>query len=271
MGALFLVPAASAQQDEAAVPFFWDTRETPPKPDVTSLPRLRFLTTTDFRPFNFLDGQGRLTGFHVDLARAICTELGIVERCEIQALPWAELEPALHKGDGEAILAGIAVTVRSRESLAFTRSYLRFPARFVAPRASNLAEPLTAAIQDRRVGVVSETAHERLLREEFGARDVQAFDDQDAMLDALAEGRLDAAFGDGLRLAGWLGTKQGSDCCKFAGGPYMAPDYLGQGLAIATKPGDATLREALDWALQQVAVKGTFAELYLRYFPIGFF
>jgi len=266
-----LAPAASAQQGASPVPFFWDTRETLPKPDLTSLARLRFLTTTDFRPFNFLDSQGRLTGFHVDLARAICNELGIIDKCEIQALPWAELEPALMKGDGDAIMAGIAVTARTRENLGFTRSYLRFPARFVAPLSSALEEPLAAAIQDKRVGVVSETAHESLLREQFGARNVEAFDEQDAMLDALADGRLDAAFGDGLRLANWLGGKQGADCCKFVGGPYIAPDYLGQGLAIATRPDDTTLRAALDWALQQVAVKGTFAELYLRYFPIGFF
>ena len=91
------------------------------------------------------------------------------------------------------------------------------------------------------------------------------------MLDALANGRLDAAFGDGLRLAAWLSTTQGAECCKFVGGPYMAPDYLGNGMAVAVKPEDATLRAALDWSLQQIAAKGTFAELYLRYFPIGFF
>jgi polar amino acid transport system substrate-binding protein len=268
---LYLSSAALPQQAGLAVPQFQDVRETMPKPDVAGLSRLRFLTTTDFRPFNFLDSQGRLTGFHVDLARAICAELGLIDRCEIQALPWAELEPALRKGDGEALLAGIAVSAETRRRLGFTRVYLRFPARFVAPRASDLAEPLAVAIEDRRIGVIAGTAHERLLRERFGALAVQTFDDQEAMLDALADGRLDAAFGDGLRLATWLGTSQGSECCKFVGGPYMAPDYLGQGMAVAVKPEDANLRAAIDWSLQRIAANGTFAELYLRYFPIGFF
>ncbi len=271
MPALLLAAPAAGQQAPATPPFFWDVRETSPRPDVTSLPRLRFLVTTDFRPFNFLDGQGRLTGFHVDLARAICAELGILEKCEIQALPWNELEPALRKGDGEAILAGIAVTVESRRRLGFTRSYMRFPARFVAPRASAIAEPLAKAIQGRRIGVVSDTAHERLLLERFGVAQPVAFNDREAMLEALAEGRLDAAFGDGLRLADWLGKSPGAECCAFAGGPYLAADYLGQGLAIAVKPDDTTLRGALDWGLQQAAAKGTLSELYLRYFPIGFF
>ena len=92
------------------MPVLWDAKERLPKPDLSALPRLRFLTTTDFPPFNFLDGAGRLSGFHVDLARAICAELGIAEKCQIQALPWAELEGALQKGEGEAIIAGIAAT-----------------------------------------------------------------------------------------------------------------------------------------------------------------
>ncbi|TIT46268.1 MAG: transporter substrate-binding domain-containing protein, partial [Mesorhizobium sp.] len=80
---------ASARAAEPQVPVLWDAKERLPKPDLSALPRLRFLTTTDFPPFNFLDGAGRLSGFHVDLARAICAELGIAEKCQIQALPWA--------------------------------------------------------------------------------------------------------------------------------------------------------------------------------------
>ena len=44
---------------------------------------IRFLTTDDFPPFNFLNDRGQLTGFNVDLARAICAELNAP--CTIQA------------------------------------------------------------------------------------------------------------------------------------------------------------------------------------------
>ena len=97
---------APARAAEPAIPNFWDTKERLPKPDISELPRIRFLTTVDFPPFNFLDSSGRLTGFHVDLARAICRELEIVDKCQIQALPWAELQDALQKKEGEAIIAG---------------------------------------------------------------------------------------------------------------------------------------------------------------------
>ena len=50
---------------------------------------LRFLTTSDYPPFNFLDEDGVLTGFNVDLARALCLELDVT--CEVYERPWAQL------------------------------------------------------------------------------------------------------------------------------------------------------------------------------------
>src|SRR5262245_29829699 len=106
------VPGRTANPE---IPNFWDTKERLAKPDLSELQRLRFLTTVDFPPFNFIDSSGRLSGFHVDLARAICRELQIVAKCQIQALPWAELEGTLGRKDGEAIIAGIAVSADNRD------------------------------------------------------------------------------------------------------------------------------------------------------------
>ncbi|RWP07682.1 transporter substrate-binding domain-containing protein [Mesorhizobium sp.] len=235
--------ADGARAAAPQVPVLWDAKERLPKPDLSTLPRLRFLTTTDFPPFNFLDGAGKLSGFHIDLARAICAELGIVEKCQIQALPWAELEGALRKGEGEAIIAGIAATPESRATYAFSRSYLQFPARFIMPKGKALTEPIFDKLHGKRVGVISGSAHERMLRDYFNTVQVVPFDRPE-----------DAA-----------------GCCRFAGGPYLAPEYLGSGMAIATKADNPALAAAIDYALQEISMKGTFAEFYLRYFPVSFF
>ena len=49
-----------------------------------------------------------------------------------------------------------------------------------------------------------------------------------------------------MRFAFWLAGSDAADCCRFAGGPYLAPDYLGTGLAIASRADDPTLRAAFD-------------------------
>jgi polar amino acid transport system substrate-binding protein len=267
-----LLPAAQAVYAQAPqVPIFWDAKERLPKPDLSALPRLRFLTTTDFPPFNFLDGSGRLSGFHVDLARAICAELGIADKCQIEALPWAELEGALEKGEGEAIIAGLAATKETRAKYVFSRPYLQFPARFIVPKAKSLAEPLYERLQGRPVGVLAGSAQERKLHDYFGAVKVVPFAKPDELYDDLKAGKIDAAFGDGMRLSFWLASEDAANCCRFAGGPYIAPEYLGTGLAIAAKIDEPVLAAAFDYALQEISEKGVFAELYLRYFPVSFY
>lgn len=266
-----LLVANGTRAAEPQVPVLWDTKERLPKPDLSALPRLRFLTTTDFPPFNFLDGAGKLSGFHIDLARAICAELSIVEKCQIQALPWVELEGALQKGEGEAIIAGIAATPQSRSTYAFSRPYLQFPARFIMPKSTAFAEPIFDRLRSKRVGVLAGSAHERMLRDYFNMVQIVSFDGPEALYSDLKAGKIDAAFGDGMRFAFWLGGSDAAGCCRFAGGPYLAPEYLGTGMAVATRADNPALAAAIDYALQEVSMKGTFAEFYLRYFPVSFF
>ena len=266
--AALLGPARAA---EPQVPVLWDSKERLPKPDLSTLPRLRFLTTTDFPPFNFIDKSGRLSGFHIDLARAICAELGIAEKCQIQALPWAELSDALNKGEGEALIAGLPATAESRETYAFSRPYLQLPARFIMRKAQAVTEPMVDKISGKRVGVLAGSAHERVLRDYFGDVKVVSYSRPDWLNQDLKDGKLDAVFGDGMRLSFWLAGTDAAGCCRFAGGPYIAPEYLGTGLAVATKADNTALAAAFDYALHEISAKGTFAELYLRYFPVSFY
>ena len=101
-------PLAALAQDRKAVdlPILFDTRERIAKPDLAGIVRLRFLTTVDFPPFNFIDQTGKLAGFHVDLVREICRELALTDKCQIQAVTFPELEKALTDGNGEAVAAG---------------------------------------------------------------------------------------------------------------------------------------------------------------------
>jgi polar amino acid transport system substrate-binding protein len=262
---------AAPAAEQLPAPMFWDAKERLPKPDLTQVPRLRFLTTTDFPPFNYLDRDGRLSGFHIDLVRSICAELGVAEKCEIQAMPWEQLEDAVVRGRGEAVVAGIAITEDTRARYAFSRPYLQFPARFMMQKTSAATEPLYEKIKGERIGVMAGSGHEMMLRDYFPDAKAVTYSRQEWLYADLKAGKLAGAFGDGMRFAFWLAGSEASGCCRFAGGPYLAPEYLGLGLAVATKVGDPTLATAFDYALQQIAVKGRFAELYLRYFPVSFF
>ncbi len=261
----------SPSHAQVSVPSFWDDSERAAKPDLSAFTRVRFLTTVDFAPFNSLDVNGQLVGFNVDLARAICGKLEILPICEIQAVPWGELRNALAGGEAEAAIAGIAITAETRQTLIFTRPYLRFPARFIVRNGSEAAGDLPTTLRGKRVGAIAGSAHLTMLRAEFAGIQTVTYERQDWMLRDLAESKLDAVFGDGARLSFWLAGEQGGACCAFAGGPYLHAGYLGDGLAIAATPTNAVLVEAFDWALKELAVDGGYADLYLRHFPVSFY
>lgn len=253
------------------MPVLMDPGERLTRPDLSSLPRLRVLTTVDFPPFSFVDQTGRLSGFHVDLVREICAELSIEPKCQIQAMPFADIETALEDGTGEAAVAGIAVTAALRERFSFSRPYLTIPARFAVRRDWQAPTKAAEALAGRPVGVVAGTAHDAMLRAFFPGLKRVAFDSQEAMLSALKQGAVDAVFSDGLRLPFWIASADAEACCRLFDGPYVSSRFLGEGLTVMTKKDPGLLPAAMDYALNQLIRKGRLQEIYLRYFPNGFY
>ena len=263
-------PVAQDRQPPA-VPNYWDPRERVALPDLSARSRIRFLTTSDFPPFNFMDQSNRVSGFHVDLARAICGELGIVEKCQLQVLPWDELKTAMVSGQGDAIIAGLAVNAENRKDYLFTRPFLKLPARFIRLKSES-AEPEGAeALTGRRVGVLDYSAHEALLRSYFPEIRPVVYQNAGFLFDGLKSGEVDAVFGDGVHLSFWLGSDAAAECCDYFDGPYFAPAYLGEGLAVAVRRNSPDLALAFDHALHALSSDGTMKELYLRYFPNGLY
>ena len=268
--------ASSAQPAPPAVsppsvtiPDFWDPRQRIERPTAAAVPSIRFLTTDDFPPFNFLDDRGQLTGFNVDLARAICSELMIP--CTIQARAFDDLTPHLADKSADAVIAGIAITADSRATVDFSDVYLRLPARFVVRKADAGAAMTPAALKGKTIAVVGGTAHAAYLATMFPGIIAKAYPSPDAARAALKSGEADATFGDGEELSFWLQSDAAAGCGAFAGGPYLDANYSGEGSANAVPKGANDLRNALNAALQAMYEKGVFADLYLRYFPVGFF
>ncbi|MCR6500868.1 transporter substrate-binding domain-containing protein [Shinella sp. CPCC 101442] len=265
-------PVAFAQEKPSVdLPILFDTRERIAKPDLSGIVRLRFLTTVDFPPFNFIDQTGKLAGFHVDLVREICRELALMEKCQIQAVTFPELEKALVDGNGEAVAAGVAVTAELRERFAFSRPFMRLPARFAVARKAPPSGETAAALEGKRVGVVTGSAHEAILKAFFPGLRAEVFADRAALLTALRDGKLDAVFSDGMQLAFWTNGTESAGCCRLFDGPYLSEPFLGEGLTIMLRKQDSALATAIDHALLALSRNGRLQEIYLRYFPVNLY
>lgn len=258
-------------QNAPGTPEFFNPKERLALPSLSGVNRLRFVTTLDFPPFNALNEAGQLSGYNIDLARALCSQMGLSNICQIEAVPWNELEARLESGEAEAIIAGVSVNQQNREKFLFTRPYMRLPARFITTKAKGFSERATIATKGKAIGVIANTAHEQLLKSYFPAAIAQTYPDRASLLKALQKGEVAAVFDDGMTLSNWLESEQAADCCAFTDGPYLAPQYLGSGLTIAVAQKDAALASAFNSALQSLQQQGKLAELYLRYFPNSFY
>ena len=250
-----------------AVPGFWDPRRRPERPDLSRLTVIRFLTETDYPPFNFTGADGNPAGFNVDLARALCDEIKVT--CTIQMRRFETLVDAITSNRGDAIIASLAVTPQLRARLDFTDPYYRAPARFVSRRDGVMAEVRPEYLEGKKVGVITGSAHEAYLKAMFTDAELHAYPNDDALRTALRRGEVDFIFGDAISLAFWINGTDSGDCCAFSGGPFVESRYFGEGIGIAVRKGNDLLRQSLNWALFRLWEKGRYTDLWLHYFSVS--
>lgn len=253
--------------DPMAVPGFWDPRRRPERPDLSRISIIRFLTETDYPPFNYAGPDGNPVGFNIDLARMICEEIRV--QCTVQMRRFDTLISALNSNNGDAVIASIAQTPEMRARVDFSDPYYRTPARFVALRNSPIDSVRPEALEGKKIAVVAGTAHEAYLKTLFTEAELRPYPDADAARFALKRGEVDLLFGDGVSLAFWLNGTDSANCCEFRGGPYLESRFFGEGVGIAVRRGNDLLRQAFNWALFRIWEKGRFTDLWLRYFPVS--
>jgi polar amino acid transport system substrate-binding protein len=263
--------ASSANDVTGMMPDFIGPADIISKPDVRNLRRFLFLTTTDFPPFNFVDRQGRLTGFHVDLAREICRVADLGVRCQIQAKPFAELMDELEQGQADVLIAGHAPESFASDNpgVTFSQPYFRFPARFIQ-RLENQTDGERPS-EGTRVAVIEGSPHAVFAGRFFPELELVKVSDSTALHLAISSAIVDTAFGDAMSLSFWLATDEGNKCCTFMDGTYYSDRHFGEGLSLATSSTQELNRSIVDYGLQRLRQEGKMQELYLRYFPIDMF
>jgi polar amino acid transport system substrate-binding protein len=238
-------------------------------PDKQALPRrvaIRFLTDNDFPPFNYLDEDNTLTGFNVEIARALCLEL--TATCDIQPRPWDQLLATLKRGEADAVIASHAVNPKLLSEFAVTDRYYHTPARFVAKRGGAQRTFTPEGLDGVKIAVAKGTAHEAYLRTFFTLSAIQPYENVELARDAVVTGNADALFDDGIALVFWLNGTASKACCEFKGGAFVEPKYFGDGVGITIQKSDTQLQGLLNGALKRLRDSGRFDELVLRYFPL---
>ncbi|SMF11783.1 amino acid ABC transporter substrate-binding protein, PAAT family [Tistlia consotensis] len=236
--------------------------------------KVRIGTEGAYPPFNYIDASGRLKGFDIDIARALCEAADF--DCSFVIQDWDGMIPGLLAKKYDAIIASMSITDKRKQIVAFTDSYYNTPAKFVKPKALKLEIPrdlkaMDEALAGLRIGVQRASSHEAFVRGELPAAEAVTYPTlEEAELD-LVNGRLDLVVADSVVLQeGFLKTPAGQGFA-FVGPNISIPKYHGYGAGIALRKGDDALREAFNAAIRKIRADGTYQKINARYFDFDVF
>ncbi len=228
--------------------------------------KVRIGTEGAYPPFNFVDTNGELQGFDVDIAKALCAEMKV--ECEFVAQDWDGIIPALLANKYDAIIASMSITAERKEKVDFTGKYYSTPPALIAPKDTALSATDPASLSGKTIGAQSATTHATFLEDTYTDSTIKLYTTQDEANLDLASGRLDAVMADSVVLGEWLKTDDGG-CCIMVGAVENDPRYFGEGAGIAVRKGEDDLREMFNTAIQAIIANGTYKEINDKYFEFS--
>lgn len=223
---------------------------------------LRVATEGTYKPWSYKDTDGKLQGFDVDIANALCEEMHV--KCEIMAQQWDGIIPGLQAGRYDAIIASMSMTPARRKQVLFTNKYETTASSFVA-RKGTITDTSVGALKGKRIGVQRGSSQNSWLVNngyDKTAALVLYDDTRQPELD-LVSGRIDLMMLDKPTLVtDFLNTAQAKDF-GFVGEDIV----VGNGNAIAVRLADTALCDRLNKALATIIANGTYAKINKKYFP----
>jgi lysine-arginine-ornithine-binding protein len=226
--------------------------------------KLRIGTEAAYAPFAFVLPSGELSGFDIDIAKALCAEMGA--ECEIINQSFDGLIPALNAQKIDAIIASMFITPERLEAIDFAGPYYSVPAIFIAPKDAGIE--LTAdGLSGKYVGVQRGTTMANYVEQSFPDARVQMYDTLEAANLDLASGRVDLVFADSAVVNEFLKSPDGAGF-EQVGEPVYDAEILGSGAGIGLRKGDTALKEKFDAALAALIASGEYKAINDKYIPV---
>lgn len=215
---------------------------------------MAFALSGKYPPFNFVNDQGQLDGFDVEIGRTLAQRSGL--KGAPLATAWDGIIAGLLATKYDAIIGSMAITDKRKEAVNFTAPYYRSGAQLFSS-ANGLKA--VADLNGKKVGVVLGTTYEEWVRKNMPDVQVVTYKGDPEMILELGNRRIDGFITD--KLVGLIAIKEKNAPVRMVG-DLLYPELIG----IAVNKKNPQLLGALNQALQDIQADGTYAKISQKWF-----
>lgn len=213
-------------------------------------------TEGTYRPFSFHeDGSGDLTGYDVEVAKAVAEKLGV--DVEFEETQWDGIFAGLEADRFDVIANQVSINPERTEKYDFSEPYTISTGVIVVPADDNSITSFDSL--EGKTTAQSLTSNWFTMAEEYGAT-VQAVEGWAQSVALVEQGRVDATINDNLTFLDYK-KETGATNLKVAAETEETSES-----AFAFKKGSTSLVDAVNTALAELREDGTLAEISEKYF-----
>lgn len=221
------------------------------------LPTLKVLTMPTLPPFEWKDEKtGQMTGFDMDLIRAIANHAGFIP--SFNPIDFDGIVPSLQTGSADMGIASIYITPKRQKVVDFSIPYYESGASILV-RADNTTIHSLKDLAGKKVATLTGSGSYEFINENAPQATNIAYPQTPDLYVALMGHSVDAVFHDAPNIAYYIKTK-GTGTLKKVG-----PNYMKVELGIAFPKGSKWLSKVND-ALKEMKTDVSYQKLVQKYF-----
>ena len=222
---------------------------------VADEPTLRVVVLDDAPPLSFRDQSGQLTGFNVEIVRALCREMRA--NCIFDVTTQAAVVDTVAQGKADIAGVGLQETVERRGKLIFAKPHYRSLSLWLARRGVLPGQP------GLRVAVVGGSVQQDYARRQGWA--MQEVSTHGELGSPLLDGRAQAAM---MPMISALNLQKSDLFRRLDLVPtVMRVPALGGDVAFGISPRRPELKEEINAALDRIKRNGTYDRINSRFLP----
>ena len=226
--------------------------------------KIRIGVEGNYPPFSQMSPDGKLSGFDIDIANAVCAQMKA--ECTFVNQEFDGMMPALNAKKFDMIVASMSITDERKKAADFSDSYYDIPSRWIAKNGT-FKEATPAALKGKKIIVTRNTPRAAYVQANYKDSDILLVAKEAEVTMELAAGRGDIGFGSSLAAsAAFLKSPEGAGYGQVGPAINLGGAKQGGGVGIAMRKGEDSLRTKVNEALKTIKANGTYKKINDTYF-----